>query len=96
LASFRQNPGKNCTGSRSSGRSAFPEFEAGGERINPEARRWLSVREGAAYLGLNLKTVYSLIQRREIPAAKIGGSVRIDKKSLEAQLEAQLNKARAR
>jgi excisionase family DNA binding protein len=55
--------------------------------MNSEGRRWLSVREGAAYLGLNLKTVYSLIQRREIPAAKIGGSVRIDKKALEAQLE---------
>ena len=55
--------------------------------MNSEGRRWLSVREGAAYLGLNLKTGYSLIQRREIPAAKIGGSVRIDKKALEAQLE---------
>ncbi|MFC2169960.1 helix-turn-helix domain-containing protein [Acidobacteriota bacterium] len=50
-------------------------------------RRWISVKECAEYLGLHLKSVYSLISRGEIPAARIGGSVRVDLKKLDSHME---------
>ena len=50
-------------------------------------RRWISPKECASYLSIHLKTVYVQIARGEIPATKIGGSVRVDKKKLDERLE---------
>ena len=50
-------------------------------------KRWISVKECALYLSIHLKTVYAQIARGEIPATKIGGSVRVDKKKLDEKLE---------
>jgi len=52
-------------------------------------RRWITARECALYLSVHLKTVYAQIARAEIPATKIGGSVRIDKKKLDDILESR-------
>jgi len=52
-------------------------------------RRWISVRECAEYLGLHLKSIYNLIYQGHIPATKIGGSIRIDRKKLDQLLESQ-------
>jgi excisionase family DNA binding protein len=50
-------------------------------------KRWISVKTCAGILGLHVKSVYSLIARGEIPAGKIGRSVRIDLQALEKKLE---------
>ncbi len=43
----------------------------------------LSVAEAARYLGLGRRMVYGLIERGEITAVKVRGSVRIEKRSLD-------------
>lgn len=43
----------------------------------------LTVAEAAQYLGVNKKMVYQLIERGEITAVKVKGSVRIEQKSLD-------------
>jgi excisionase family DNA binding protein len=53
-------------------------------------KRWISPKQAAEFLSLHQKTIYSLISRGEIPAAKIGGSVRVDLRALEAKMEEQL------
>lgn len=52
-------------------------------------RRWITSRECAEYLSLSVKTVYAQAARGEIPSSKVGGSIRIDRKRLDEQLEAQ-------
>jgi len=49
--------------------------------------RWISPKKCALYLSIHVKTVYSQISRGEIPASKIGGSVRIDRKRLDKKME---------
>ena len=58
--------------------------------MSPAERRWISPAECAALLGLSSKAVYSLISRAKIPACKIGRLIRIDKRQLEQNLEAQV------
>lgn len=52
-------------------------------------RRWITPKECAEYLSLNVQTVYQKFYRHEIPGARIGRTVRIDLKALEAMLEAK-------
>ena len=52
-------------------------------------RRWISPKETAAYLGLAAPAVYRLIYLRQIPAARLGRTWRVDLPALEARLEAQ-------
>jgi len=40
-------------------------------------RRYYSVKEAAAIFGVSIKTVYKAIQRRELPAKKLAGTLRI-------------------
>jgi len=53
-------------------------------------KRWITPREAAEYLSLNPKTIYAQAAAGIIPSAKIGGSIRIDKKKLDEQLENQI------
>jgi len=46
-------------------------------------RRWISPKECAEYLSIHVKSCYRLIDKGEIPGARIGGSVRVDLKKLE-------------
>jgi excisionase family DNA binding protein len=50
-------------------------------------RRWVSPKETASLLGLSRATIDRLIAKGEIPAARVGRSLRIDFKKLEARLE---------
>jgi excisionase family DNA binding protein len=50
-------------------------------------RRWISVNDAAEYLSIHPVTCRRLIDRGEIPASKIGRSVRVDLKALNRQLE---------
>jgi excisionase family DNA binding protein len=51
-------------------------------------RRFLSPREVAEYVGVHLQTVYAMIARGEIKSARLGRRVLVDKRRLDAQLEA--------
>jgi excisionase family DNA binding protein len=51
-------------------------------------RRFLSPREAAEYLGCHLMTVYSWIDSGKIPSARLGRKILVDKRRLDAQLEA--------
>ncbi len=50
-------------------------------------RRWVSVNTASKYLSIHPVTCRRLIDRGVIPATKIGGSIRVDKKRLDEKLE---------
>jgi len=52
-------------------------------------RRWISIREASEYLSLHEITVRRLVDRGEIPASRIGHSVRVDLRRLQDFLERQ-------
>jgi excisionase family DNA binding protein len=49
--------------------------------------RLLTVGQVALQLGIHPATAYRLVQSGDLPAAKIGGSIRIDPRRLAAWLE---------
>lgn len=51
--------------------------------------RWASVKTASQYLSLHVQTVYSLFYKGKLPGARIGRTVRIDLKTLDAALEKQ-------
>jgi excisionase family DNA binding protein len=53
-------------------------------------RRWLTVAETAAYLGIATKSAYDMAESGKLPAAHVGRLVRVDLRALEAELEAQI------
>jgi excisionase family DNA binding protein len=55
-------------------------------------RRWLSPRATADYLGCHLQTVYIWIASGEIPSARIGRKLLVDRLRLDKRLEAQLER----
>jgi excisionase family DNA binding protein len=55
----------------------------------PFPRRWISPKEAGVYLSLHPQTIYQLIYEGKLPAARVGGSVRIDLTKLNAFLEGQ-------
>lgn len=54
-------------------------------------KRFLKPEEAGEYLSISPKTIYALAARGEIPAVKVGGSIRIDRKKLDENLDAQIN-----
>ena len=63
-----------------------------GDTVMPIARRWISPKDASSYLGLHIQTIYSLFYRGLIPGARVGRTVRIDLKALDAALEKKLEK----
>jgi len=55
-------------------------------------RRWLTIREAADYLGLHPKTCYVMAGKGILPAARIGGTIRVDLLKLDEFLERQIQK----
>ena len=49
----------------------------------------MNIREAAEYLGISHHTLYRLVERREVPAAKIGGSWRLNRTALESFVSAR-------
>lgn len=43
-----------------------------GQKTMQEQERWLSVEEIAAHLGINRDTIYKWIDRKRMPAHKVG------------------------
>ncbi len=44
---------------------------------------YLNIREAADYLGISPHTLYKLVERSEVPAAKVGGSWRLNPAALD-------------
>ncbi|MBN1954842.1 MAG: helix-turn-helix domain-containing protein [Anaerolineae bacterium] len=51
---------------------------------------FLSIKDVADYLGVEYKTVYRLVRKAAIPAAKVGGVYRIRKEDVDAYLKRQM------
>jgi excisionase family DNA binding protein len=51
---------------------------------------WLDYRQAEAYASLSRTTLWELINRREIKAARIGRAVRIQRDSLEEFMEKRI------
>ena len=47
-------------------------LEISGEMKMSESERWLSVEEIAAHLGVSRETIYRWLEKRKIPAHRIG------------------------
>lgn len=58
-------------------------------------RPFLSIKDAAAYLGVDYKTVYRLVRSGDLPAGKIGGVYRIRHEDLERFFERQKQAAGA-
>ncbi|MBS3985689.1 MAG: helix-turn-helix domain-containing protein [Selenomonadales bacterium] len=43
---------------------------------------WLTVDEAAALLRVHVSTVYEMVSRKELPAKRIGRTIRIDRDAL--------------
>ncbi len=46
-------------------------------------KEWLSIKEVSEIYGISDSTQYTLRQKREIPFAKVGGSIKYSKKTLD-------------
>ena len=57
--------------------------------MNGPARRWVSVKECAAYIGLREPATYRLIYLKKIPAARLGRNILVDLPALEELLTKQ-------
>ena len=44
---------------------------------------WLSTKEAAGYLGINLRTLYRFIDEGDVPAYKFGRVIRLRKEELD-------------
>lgn len=51
-------------------------------------RRWLSVDEAAAYLGISRETVYKWVGRKQMPAHKVGRLWKFQAEELDAWVRA--------
>ena len=49
----------------------------------------MNIRRAAEYLGISHHTLYKLVARRQVPAAKIGGSWRLSREALDAFVAAR-------
>ncbi len=57
--------------------------------MNNGAEPALTVREVAAYLSVNEKTVYRLAQRRELPGFKVAGAWRFRREDIDRWIDRQ-------
>jgi excisionase family DNA binding protein len=60
-----------------------------------EERRFLTVRELAAYLRISRRKAYELVAGGEVPSFRVGSSLRIPREELERHLEESIGKPAA-
>ncbi len=51
--------------------------------------QYLSIKEASEYLGISTHTLYKLVEREQLPAAKVGGSWRLNSEALDDFLGGQ-------
>ena len=60
-----------------------------GTDIGASSGALMNIRRAAEYLGISHHTLYKLVARRQVPAAKIGGSWRLSREALDAFIAAR-------
>ena len=57
------------------------------------AEKLLNIREAAEYLNISHHTLYKLLEKKEVPAAKIGGSWRFSPEVLDAWVRKRMEES---
>ncbi len=55
------------------------------------SNRMMTIREVAEYLSVHEKTIYRLVKSGELPALRVGGQWRFEKKVLDAWIQNRTN-----
>lgn len=58
--------------------------------------KWMTMVQTSRYTSISLKKCYDLCQQGQLPSAKIGGSIRVDRERLDKMLEDQIIVAQQR
>lgn len=56
---------------------------------------YLNIRKAAEYLGVSHHTLYKLVERGEVPAAKVGGSWRFSEATIDDYIAGKTNRPRS-
>ena len=56
-------------------------------RLSEEYPRWLSIKELAAYLGRSVQSIRKDVRDKRLPATRIGGQIKFDKRDIDRLLE---------
>ena len=51
--------------------------------------RWLSIKQLAKYLGRSVQSIRKDVRERRLPATRIGGQIKFDKRDIDQLLEAR-------
>ena len=58
-------------------------------RSTEEFPRWLSIKQLANYLGRSVQSIRKDVRERRLPATRIGGQIKFDKRDIDQLLEAR-------
>jgi excisionase family DNA binding protein len=58
-------------------------------RSTEEFPRWLSIKQLANYLGRSVQSIRKDVREKRLPATRIGGQIKFDKRDIDQLLEAR-------
>jgi len=58
-------------------------------RSTDQFPRWLSIKQLANYLGRSVQSIRKDVREKRLPATRIGGQIRFDKRDIDQLLEAR-------
>ena len=58
-------------------------------RSTDQFPRWLSIKQLANYLGRSVQSIRKDVREKRLPATKIGGQIKFDKRDIDQLLEAR-------
>ena len=58
-------------------------------RSTDEFPRWLSIKQLANYLGRSVQSIRKDVREKRLPATRIGGQIKFDKRDIDQLLEAR-------
>jgi excisionase family DNA binding protein len=58
-------------------------------RSTDQFPRWLSIKQLAKYLGRSIQSIRKDVRERRLPATRIGGQIKFDRRDIDQLLEAR-------
>ena len=58
-------------------------------RSTDQFPRWLSIKQLAKYLGRSVQSIRKDVREKKLPATRIGGQIKFDKRDIDQLLEAR-------
>jgi len=58
-------------------------------RSTDEFPRWLSIKQLGSYLGRSVQSIRKDVREKRLPATRIGGQIKFDKRDIDQLLEAR-------